>query len=62
MFLLGWGGDSIGGGAAGLSLALRLAELDQVVAIKESSGDWNNYYATAMAVAVSFLGCVASYR
>jgi len=31
-------------------LASRLADLDQVVAIKESSGDWNNYYATYLAV------------
>ncbi len=29
----------------------RLADLDQIVAVKESSGDWNNYYATAIAVA-----------
>lgn len=28
----------------------RLAELDKVVAVKESSGDWNNYYATYLAV------------
>lgn len=27
-------------------LALRLADLDNVVAIKESSGDWNNFYTT----------------
>jgi len=32
------------------ALASRLADLDRVVAIKESSGDWNNYYATALAV------------
>jgi dihydrodipicolinate synthase/N-acetylneuraminate lyase len=32
------------------ALASRLAELSNVVAIKESSGDWNNYYATALAV------------
>ena len=31
-------------------LALRLSDLDPIVAIKESAGDWNNYYATAMAV------------
>ena len=31
-------------------LALRLAQLDNVVAIKESSGDWNNFYATLIAV------------
>ncbi|MBI3455847.1 MAG: dihydrodipicolinate synthase family protein [Candidatus Rokubacteria bacterium] len=31
-------------------LAVRLAELDRVVAIKESSGDWNNFYATLLAV------------
>lgn len=31
-------------------LASRLAELDRVVAIKESSGDWNNYYATFLQV------------
>jgi 4-hydroxy-tetrahydrodipicolinate synthase len=31
-------------------LASRLAELDHVVAIKESSGDWNNFYATLNAV------------
>lgn len=33
------------------ALVARLAELDRVVAVKESSGDWNNYYATALAVA-----------
>jgi 4-hydroxy-tetrahydrodipicolinate synthase len=32
------------------ALALRLADLDRVVAIKESSGDWNNFYATLLAV------------
>jgi 4-hydroxy-tetrahydrodipicolinate synthase len=32
------------------ALVRRLAELDSVVAVKESSGDWNNYYATALAV------------
>ncbi len=32
------------------ALASRLAELDNVVAIKESSGDWNNFYATLIAV------------
>ncbi len=32
------------------TLALRLSELDPIVAIKESAGDWNNYYATALAV------------
>ncbi|MBT8100144.1 MAG: dihydrodipicolinate synthase family protein, partial [Gammaproteobacteria bacterium] len=31
-------------------LASRLADLDKVVAIKESSGDWNNFYATLNAV------------
>lgn len=31
-------------------LALRLSDLDAIVAIKESAGDWNNYYATALAV------------
>jgi len=31
-------------------LVARLAELDRVVAIKESSGDWNNYYGTVLAV------------
>lgn len=31
-------------------LVARLAELDPIVAVKESSGDWNNYYATALAV------------
>ena len=32
------------------ALADRLADLDKVVAIKESSGDWNNFYATMLAV------------
>lgn len=32
-------------------LVRRLAKLDTVVAIKESSGDWNNFYATLIAVA-----------
>ncbi len=32
------------------SLVLRLAELDTVVAVKESSGDWNNFYATLISV------------
>ena len=32
------------------ALADRLADLDRVVAIKESSGDWNNFYATLLAV------------
>ncbi|WP_174803143.1 dihydrodipicolinate synthase family protein [Martelella limonii] len=31
-------------------IVVRLAELDRVVAVKESSGDWNNYYATYLAV------------
>ena len=31
-------------------LAARLAKLENVVAIKESSGDWNNFYATLLAV------------
>lgn len=31
-------------------LASRLANLDNVVAIKESSGDWNNFYATLIGV------------
>lgn len=31
-------------------LARRLAEVDHVVAIKESCGDWNNFYATLLAV------------
>ena len=32
------------------ALAERLAELDHVVAIKESSGDWNNFHATLIRV------------
>jgi dihydrodipicolinate synthase/N-acetylneuraminate lyase len=32
------------------ALISRLADLDWVVAVKESSGDWNNYYATYLAV------------
>ena len=32
------------------TLASKLADLDNVVAIKESSGDWNNFYATLNAV------------
>lgn len=32
------------------ALVRRLADLDKIVAVKESSGDWNNYYATAIAV------------
>lgn len=32
------------------ALVRRLADLDRVVAVKESSGDWNNYHATAIAV------------
>ena len=32
------------------ALAARLADLDRVVAIKESSGDWNNFYATLVMV------------
>jgi dihydrodipicolinate synthase/N-acetylneuraminate lyase len=32
------------------TLASRLADLDNVVAIKESSGDWNNFYATLINV------------
>ncbi|OYX76807.1 MAG: hypothetical protein B7Y82_10470 [Sphingomonadales bacterium 32-65-25] len=32
------------------ALAARLADLERVVAIKESSGDWNNYYGTHLAV------------
>jgi dihydrodipicolinate synthase/N-acetylneuraminate lyase len=32
------------------ALADRLAGLEKVVAIKESSGDWNNFYATLIAV------------
>src|SRR5262245_26156389 len=34
------------GNALTPSLVGRLAELDRVVAVKESSGDWNNYYST----------------
>src|SRR5215472_15842252 len=32
------------------SLVARLAELAPVVAVKESSGDWNNFYGTLIAV------------
>ncbi len=32
------------------ALVARLSALDRVVAVKESSGDWNNYYATHLAV------------
>lgn len=32
------------------ALASRLADLENVVAIKESSGDWNNFYATLLTV------------
>lgn len=32
------------------ALAQRLATVEKVVAIKESSGDWNNFYATLLAV------------
>ncbi len=32
------------------ALAARLADLERVVAIKESSGDWNNFYGTYLAV------------
>lgn len=32
------------------ALAARLARLENVVAIKESSGDWDNFYATLLAV------------
>ena len=32
------------------ALVRRLAELDTVVAVKESSGDWNNFYATLIEV------------
>jgi len=41
-----------GNAVNGLSPALvrHLADLDPIVAVKESSGDWNNYYATATAV------------
>ena len=31
-------------------LVSRLADLDRVVAVKESSGDWNNFYGTLLAV------------
>jgi 4-hydroxy-tetrahydrodipicolinate synthase len=31
-------------------LVARLANLERVVAVKESSGDWNNYYATFLSV------------
>lgn len=42
-----------GNAVNGLSpeLVSRLAALDSIVAVKESSGDWNNYYRTALAVA-----------
>jgi 4-hydroxy-tetrahydrodipicolinate synthase len=33
------------------ALVRRLADLDTVVAVKESSGDWNNFYATLISVA-----------
>jgi 4-hydroxy-tetrahydrodipicolinate synthase len=33
------------------ALVRRLADLDTIVAIKESSGDWNNFYATLITVA-----------
>lgn len=41
-----------GNAVNGLSpeLVARLGTLDRIVAIKESSGDWNNYYATYLAV------------
>jgi 4-hydroxy-tetrahydrodipicolinate synthase len=32
------------------ALVKRLGRLDRVVAVKESSGDWNNYYSTFLAV------------
>lgn len=32
------------------ALVSRLADLDNVVAVKESSGDWNNFYGTMLAV------------
>ena len=35
-------------------LASRLADLDNVVAIKESSGDWNNFYSTLIKVIERF--------
>jgi dihydrodipicolinate synthase/N-acetylneuraminate lyase len=37
------------GNALTPALVARLAQLDRVVAVKESSGDWNNYYATYLA-------------
>lgn len=36
--------------AISAKLAMRLSELEQVVAIKESAGDWNNFHAITMAV------------
>ncbi len=33
------------------ALVRRLADLDTIVAVKESSGDWNNFYATLITVA-----------
>lgn len=33
------------------SLVRRLSDLDTIVAVKESSGDWNNFYATLITVA-----------
>ncbi len=38
------------GNAITPSIASRLADLDNVVAIKESSGDWKNFHATLMQV------------
>src|SRR5262249_27828184 len=38
------------GNALTPALVRRLADLEQVVAVKESSGDWNNYYATFLHV------------
>jgi 4-hydroxy-tetrahydrodipicolinate synthase len=38
------------GNAITPDLADRLADLDKVVGIKESSGDWNNFHATLIAV------------
>lgn len=38
------------GNAITPAIASRLADLDNVVAIKESSGDWKNFYATLMHV------------
>jgi dihydrodipicolinate synthase/N-acetylneuraminate lyase len=38
------------GNAISPALAARLADLDRVVAIKESSGDWNTFYGTYLAV------------